>query len=40
MSIVIGVSLTLRSGSIKERIEKQMEANGTSEAGEQPGRSV
>jgi len=38
--ILVGVSLTLRSGSIKERIEKQMEANGTSVAGEQPGQSI
>lgn len=38
--ILIGPSLTLRSGSIKERIEKQMEANGTSVAGEQPGQSI
>ena len=35
-----GVSLTLSPGSIKERIVKQMEVNGTSVTGEQPAQSI
>jgi hypothetical protein len=35
-----GVSLKLSPGTIKERIVKQMEVNGTSVTGEQPGQSI
>jgi hypothetical protein len=35
-----GVSLTLSPGSLKERIVKQMEVNGTSVTGEQSGPSI
>jgi hypothetical protein len=36
----IGVSLTLSPGTLKERIVKQMEVNGTSVTGEQPAESI